>query len=298
MVQSSFWQIFVVVTSVTAGALAPAGQVESTAVSEEKVPFVPSEWRVVDAMLRLADVTSNDVVMDLGCGDGRIVIAAAKIYGARGIGVERDLDLIALGRTNAHRAGVSDRVQFRQDDLFETNLDSATVLTIYLLEKANLRLRPRLLAELTPGTRVISNTFDLGDWKPDRSLEVDMFLYSTPIHRWVVPADFRGRWQWRSPHLGEQHLYTCDLQQEYQRIQTRITHNGEPVAVRSAVMSGDRIAVVLQERRGTETIQVRLTGQLKAKMIKGVAHVGIGGSWTQQTWEAERSASEQPRHSP
>jgi hypothetical protein len=142
------------------------------------VPFVPSESGTVDAMLKLAGVAATDVVYDLGCGDGRVVIAAAKTYGARGVGVDIDPERIAEARASAKKAGVEHLVQFEERALLDCDLRGATVVTMYLLPKMNMELRPKLLAELLPGTRVVSHAFTMGDWKPDRETTVsDDTLY-------------------------------------------------------------------------------------------------------------------------
>ena len=147
------------------------------------VPFVPSPNAVVDAMLKLADVKSTDVVYDLGCGDGRIVVAAAKTYRAHGVGVDIDPERIREARENARQAGVENLVKFEQNDLFRADLRDATVVTLYLLPNVNQRLKPKLLNELKPGTRIVSHSFDMGDWKPDREQTIDgRYLYL-----WTVP---------------------------------------------------------------------------------------------------------------
>ncbi|MES2957728.1 MAG: methyltransferase domain-containing protein [Pseudomonadota bacterium] len=157
------------------------------------VPFIVTPDNVTREMLKLAGVKAGDFVIDLGSGDGRIVIVAAKQFGARGLGVEIVPDLVEKSRDNARRAGVADRVEFRVQDLFATDLSQATVITMYLLPEVNLQLRPRLLA-LRPGTRIVSHDWDMGDWKPDRVITVD--VPDKPIGRekssrlflWTVPA--------------------------------------------------------------------------------------------------------------
>jgi ubiquinone/menaquinone biosynthesis C-methylase UbiE len=146
------------------------------------VPFVPSPERVVAKMLEVAKVGPKDVVYDLGSGDGRIVIAAAK-KGARGVGIDIDPDRIREARENARRAGVTKRVEFREGDLFKADFSDATVVTLYLLSGVNLKLRPKLLAELKPGTRVVSHGFDMGDWKPTATHTVG----TSTVYYWVVP---------------------------------------------------------------------------------------------------------------
>ena len=147
------------------------------------VPFVPTPEKVVDRMLEIAKVGPNDLVYDLGSGDGRIVIAAAKKHGARGVGIDIDPERIKEARANARSAGVSDRVEFREADLFKTDLSEATVVTLYLLSSVNLQLRPKLLSELKPGTRIVSHDWDMGDWKPLKTEKVG----SNTVYYWVVP---------------------------------------------------------------------------------------------------------------
>ena len=149
------------------------------------VPYVPTPQAVVDKMLEMAAVTKDDVVYDLGSGDGRIVITAAKKYGVRGVGVDIDPQRIKEANANAVQAGVVDLVKFIEQDLFKTDLKEASVVTLYLLPEVNLRLRPKLLSELKPGTRIVSHAFDMGDWKPDQTVQVEGKI----IYFWVVPKD-------------------------------------------------------------------------------------------------------------
>lgn len=150
---------------------------------DSDVPYVPTPRAVVDRMLEMADVDENDVVYDLGSGDGRIVIRAADQYGARGVGIEIDPERIREARENAEEAGVSDRVEFRQGDLFKADLSEATVVTLYLLPSVNRELRPKLFEELAPGTPVVSHDFDMGDWEPEAQDEVN----GNTIYRWTIP---------------------------------------------------------------------------------------------------------------
>jgi precorrin-6B methylase 2 len=155
----------------------------SAAAQEPDVPYAPTPHEVVAQMLDLAGVTPSDVVDDLGAGDGRIVIAAAKDFGARGVGVEIDRELVARARRNAREAGVAGRARFVRQDLFKTNLRPATVVTLFLYPDVNLRLRPKLLGELRPGTRVVSYAFDMGDWQPAKTVEAG----GRKVYLWVVP---------------------------------------------------------------------------------------------------------------
>jgi SAM-dependent methyltransferase len=148
------------------------------------VVYVPTPQSVVEEMLKLAKVNQNDVIYDLGSGDGRLPITAASKYGARGVGIDISPDRIREANENAQKAGVSDRVEFRQQDLFTTDISNASVVTLYLLPELNVKLRPKLFEQLRPGTRVVSHDFDMGDWKPDRVVETDE---GSTIYYWVIP---------------------------------------------------------------------------------------------------------------
>jgi hypothetical protein len=151
------------------------------------VPYVPTREKVVDEMLKVAKVGKNDVLYDLGSGDGRIPITAAKRFGTRGVGVDIDPQRVAEARENALKEGVADRVKFFQQDLFETDIKEATVVTLYLLPDVNLRLRPKLLSELKPGTRVVSHNYDMGDWKPQQTITIKLPEGEHTVYFWVVP---------------------------------------------------------------------------------------------------------------
>jgi SAM-dependent methyltransferase len=188
--------------------------------AQEEVPFVVSPEPVTLAMLSIARVGPRDFVLDLGSGDGRIVITAARRFGARGLGVELSPQLVETSRGNARRAGVAERAQFRVQDLFETDLSQASVITMYLLPEVNLQLRPKLLA-LKPGTRIVSHDWDLGDWLPDRTRVVDApdkavgLEKKSRVHLWTVPAQLGGTWCANGA--------TLRLQQTYQQVHGEFT---------------------------------------------------------------------------
>lgn len=152
---------------------------------ESDVPYVPTPQPVVNRMLRVADVGPDDVVYDLGSGDGRIVITAAKKFGARGVGIDIDPKRVREARSNAREAGVTDLVTFKQDDLFEADFREATVVTLYLLPTVNVKLRPMLFEQLAPGTPVVSHDFDMGQWEPERTIEMN----GDTIYKWTIPAE-------------------------------------------------------------------------------------------------------------
>jgi cyclopropane fatty-acyl-phospholipid synthase-like methyltransferase len=156
----------------------------TTKTREPDVQYVPTPQQVVNEMLKVTKVTKDDVVYDLGSGDGRILITAAKTYGARGVGYDIDPDRVREANENAVKAGVDKRVRFIQGDLFEADLKEATVVTLYLLQSLNMKLRPKLFAELKPGTRIVSHDFDMGDWKPEQTLKVEVNGREHTVYFW------------------------------------------------------------------------------------------------------------------
>ena len=191
-----------------AAAVAPA----PAAIPEDEldVPYVPTPMRVVDRMLDVGEVGPADYLIDLGSGDGRIPVAAAR-RGARALGVDIDPMRVDEAHAAARLAGVETRARFRRQDLFETPLREASVVTIYLLPDINLRLRPRLLTELRPGTRILSHNFDMGDWRPDAAEEID----ASRIFLWIVPAVVGGSW---SVRLADGTVLPLELEQRFQEV--------------------------------------------------------------------------------
>ena len=175
---------FVLSLAVTAAIATPAlAQTAPAPLRSPDVIFVPTPQEVVDAMLKLAKVSANDVVYDLGSGDGRIPITAARTYGARGVGIDIDPQRIKEATENLKSAGVGDKVRFLNQDLFTTNISEATVVTLYLLPSLNLKVLPKLNAELKPGTRIVSHAFDMGDAKPQQTMNVN----GRTIYLWTIP---------------------------------------------------------------------------------------------------------------
>ncbi len=194
------------------------------ALALEEVPFVTSPDNVTLEMLNTAKVGAQDYVIDLGSGDGRIVVLAAQRFGARGLGVEIVPDLVQQSRDNARKAGVAERTEFRVEDIFKTDLSAASVVTMYLLPDVNLALRPRLL-QLRPGTRIVSHDWDMGDWKPDRTTVVPVpdkkvgRDKSSKIHLWTVPAQVQGMWC----GVGLLRGTTFEVEQKYQTFRATMT---------------------------------------------------------------------------
>ena len=161
-----------------------SAQAQNGQLREPDVPYVPTPENVVMEMLKLGGVKKGDVLFDLGCGDGRIVITAAQKFGARGVGIDINPERIKEANENARKAGVGDRVEFRLQDLFEADISKATVVTLYLLPDINLKLRPKLMKDLRAGTRIVSHSFDMGDWKPEKDVQIEW----RRIYFWTIPA--------------------------------------------------------------------------------------------------------------
>lgn len=249
-----------------------------------EVPFVPSPQVVVDEMLRLANVTKDDFVMDLGSGDGRILITAARKFGARGMGVDLDEHLVYQSEAAAQDAGVAERIKFLRQDLFKTDLSPANVITMYLLPGVNLRLRPLLLA-LKPGTRIVAHDFDLGDWKPDVKLTV-----RKNVMLWVVPAKIEGRWRLQLPLPAGAQTWDLDLRQKYQEIDG-VVRNGDrpPGGIWQSSLRGDRVSFVLVDNTDRENeANLYFEGVVKGAVMEGELRRGVGNQQTRHTWRAER----------
>jgi SAM-dependent methyltransferase len=248
-------------------------------------PFIPSPPSTVDEMLRLAAVGPGDVVYDLGAGDGRVVIAAATKFGARGVGVEIDKQLVVQARRNAQRAGVADRVRFLEQDLFATDLREATVVALYLSPNLNEKLRPALLA-LAPGTRVVSHSSGMGDWRPDRktSIRKDVLL-------WIVPARVAGRWRSAPGTREAAAALEFEIVQRYQDVSVDARLGGTPAQVWEARLAGDRLSFAIVERVGTDgEVALYYEGRVAGSHLEGRVTRGVGQLRAEQPWRAARVA--------
>jgi SAM-dependent methyltransferase len=252
--------------AVAASLTSAAAVAQPAAVAQQRpkldVIFVPTPQDVVDRMLQMAEVKPTDFVIDLGCGDGRMVITAAQKYGARGYGVDIDPDRINDSNENAKRAGVTDKVAFKVADLFQEDIKKANVMTMYLLRDINLRLRPKILDELQPGSRIVSHAFDMGDWEPDQRDNVN----DRNIYFWYVPAKVQGKWLVED---GEQ-KFTLELDQKYQMVSGKANSGGKSVDV-----SGGRL-------KGTElSFTVDLGGKKQdyKGRVDGDQITAINGNW-------------------
>ncbi|MGE5522972.1 MAG: class I SAM-dependent methyltransferase [Rhodospirillaceae bacterium] len=243
------------------------------------VPFVGTPPAVMDAMLALAKVGKDDFVIDLGCGDGRLVIAAAKRFGARGYGVDLDGTLVGEAQREAERQGVKNLTEFEVRNLYVTDISRATVLTLYLFPRVNLDLRPRLFRELKPGTRIVSHEFDFGDWQADAQTVVDVpdKPYGPPrsaVYLWIVPADASGRWVWHAaaPATG---TYEVTLEQTFQKVKPAAGQGAH--RIESLRLEGDRLTFVLHAGGQRQEYKGRVNGDV----ISGTVSTGDAtASWT------------------
>lgn len=250
------------------------------------VPFVVTPMNVVDAMLDIAKVGPDDYLIDLGSGDGRIVIAAAKKRGARGFGVELDGALVNDARREAERQGVKDRAEFRAENLFITELDRATVLTTYLYPRINIELRPRIFAQMKPGSRVVSHEFDFGAWKPDAQVTVKVpdKPYGPPLSEvflWVVPANAAGRWQWRAQLGGTPVDCEATLEQMFQEVRGSARAGGTAARIENSRLRGDEIRLTLVADVNGRAMRQELAGRISGDTIRGKAG--------EQDWQATRT---------
>lgn len=234
--------------------------------------YVPTPEAVGVEMLRLARVTAGDVVYDLGSGDGRLVIDAARLFGARGVGVEIEPQLIQRSRENALKAGVADHVRFLWRDLFETDLRGVTVVTLYLRDDVNLKLRPKLLRELAPGTRVVSHDFGMADWEPDRTLRVRGPDREHRVLLWTVPARVDGEWTVHVERPGERPARLL-ARQRFQRFEGTLDMPDGPLAVLEGRMDGAR----LQFRTAGTGAPMLFTGRVASDRAEGTVDVVPGG---------------------
>ena len=249
-----------------------------------EVPYVPTPQVTVDEMLRLANVGPQDFILDLGSGDGRIVITAARKFGARGLGVDLDFHLVIQSEESARQAGVENRVSFLQQDLFKTDLARATVITMYLLPGVTRRLRPRLL-ELKPGTRIVSHDFDLEDWKPDRKTYIrkNVFL-------WIVPAKVEGRWQVLLALPPVERQLELTLTQRFQEVSAHARLNGVPTQVWEPRLEGERISFMIVDSTDRENeATLYFEGRVSGDVIEGSVTRGVGSTRSTIPWRAARA---------
>jgi hypothetical protein len=242
-------------------------------------PYVPSPQSVVSDMLRYADVGPNDFLIDLGSGDGRIVLTAAKVFGARGFGVEIKDELVKKSNEAAKNEGLADRVRFMKQDLFKTDMSQATVITMYLLPDTVNLLKDKFLAELKPGTRIVSHDYPLTGWIPEKYVQMDLEdkvqisgVTTTLIYLYVVPAKVAGKWSAQMPPGVSKQPATLSLKQQLTRVSGSVRLDGRDVPLEEVRLRGDRLSFRLSGQRG------EFSGQVKGNQIDGIVDKG-GSKW-------------------
>ncbi len=258
------------------------------------VVYVPTPQVVVDEMLRMAKVGAKDFVIDLGSGDGRIIITAAKKHGARGFGVDLDTYLLKMANNNAKKEGVADRARFVEQNLFETDLSQATVITSYLLPSMNEQLRPKLLA-LKPGTRVVAHDYAMGDWDPDDSgtLIVPEKTVGDPgksyIFFWIVPAPVAGRWESQLTLGGKPVSWQFSFEQTFQLVHGTARAGEQEVKLPQFRMVGEQLTFKLDVPAAGKPVTHQFRGWVKGDAIEGTVTVGDGSGQRVMPWRAKQT---------
>ena len=252
------------------------------------VPYEPSSNEIVEEMIKMAGVKGDDLVYDLGCGDGRVVITAAKKTGAHGVGVDLDPRRIRESAENARKAGVADRVKFFQQDLFQTDLHRATVVMLYLWPEVNLRLRPKLLRELKPGTRVVSHSHDMGTWEADQSITA---TNGHKVYFWVVPANVSGTWEWEKRGRKDKERWLLRLQQSFQRVSGTLLAGAEEMPLQELELKGAWLRFSVERKTEGQIDRVHFEGGVKDHLLEGTMEETSGIGSARHTWRAKRDPS-------
>jgi len=261
------------------------------------VPFAPTNFTLIDTMMRVANVTAADYVIDLGSGDGRINIAAARDWGAPGIGYEIDPARVRDAIELAKVAGVSDRVSFTVQNLFDSDISKATVVALYLGAKVNLRVRPKLLAELRPGTRVVSHDFDLGEWKPD--LHIRLRDYGSNVYFWWVPARVAGTWALKLDRPGAPaRSHEIVFRQTFQDLDATVRTEGARVGLRDIRLAGNGLTFIMMEEVNRQFAFYRFFGRVvrsgSGEAIEGYYRTESEGSRSETPFRMQRTALAEP----
>jgi SAM-dependent methyltransferase len=272
--------------------LVPAGLLGQVYLQEKPldVPYVPSKPEVVAAMLRMAKITKGDVLYDLGCGDGRIVITAAEFHGIRGVGIDIDPERIQESKENAAKANVGHLVKFIEQDLFQADFHEATVVSLYLLTSVNLRLRPNLLAQLRPGTRIVSHNYAMDTWKPDDSTIVMVDTTSHNVYFWVVPANVTGVWEGAWGDGASKTPFGLELDQHFQWPSGKLKTGQEEIPLTEISLIGDKFQFTAEPEDTSRTPRMSFSGKVTGNDMQGTLEIGgPDGRKTQKSWKAKRT---------
>ncbi len=302
--QIQFAKVFFGLISMSLLLLLNVSAVQQFPQKPPEVPYVPTPEQVVEEMLKMANVQKDDILYDLGCGDGRIVITAALKKGCQGVGIDIDPQRIKESRQNAIDSGVEDKVEFLLQDLFETDISKASVVTLYLLSSVNLRLRPILFRDLKPGTRVVSHDFSMDDWKPHKSLEIEV---ETPanenfytdnywdrhnVYFWIIPANVTGTWKWTMDAGSKKKEYALKLYQNFQEIEGTAIEGTKsiPLTIPDGFIIGDTLKFTLERKVGGQTERLIFEGTVTGHKVNGNVTVE-GQSASSEKWRAKRDPS-------
>lgn len=255
---------------------------------ELDVPFVRTPLEVIYTMLDIANISESDTLYDLGCGDGRIVITAAQKYGAFGIGVDIDPLRIKESKTNAAKAEIEDRVLFLVKDFFETNVSSASVVTLFIKEEMNLKLRPMLLHQLKPGSRIVSHNYGMGEWKPDLLKQAESDFDIHQVYLWNVPANISGFWEWTLPTDNGDINFEMILTQKFQKVEEIITADNLKIDSYDFKLSGNSLSFRAEIEKEYETMHLFFQGRLIDKKIEGTVLLENKVENTLKEWSAVR----------
>ncbi len=247
---------------------------------------------VMDVMFEMAALKQDDVLFDLGCGDGRVVVEAVKRYGLAGVGIEIDPDKIIASRKRARAAGVERRTYFANRDLFETDFSRATVLALFITTDMLVKLRPRLLEQLKPGTRIVLHTHSMGAWEPDRARKIDIACFDPKktgcfrvVKLFIVPANFTGTWSWQ----GDGESMRLELKQKFQTVTGTLSRGGKTIEIDRIRLRGNEIRFTAIERGGGVPVNRNYAGTIRGNTIEGAIAIGRDTAAPSQPWRANRA---------
>jgi len=240
------------------------------------VPFVPTPDSIVERMLDMANVGPGDYLIDLGCGDGRINIAAAK-RGALGHGVDLDPEILKVARENAEKHDVADKVYFIEENVFDTDFSRATVIAMYLFPSVNLKLRPKLLMNLKPGARIVSHDFGMDEWKPDKKIGR---MENHAALLWIVPAHVAGNWNWQTNGVN----FKMIVDQKFQEIEPEVLVDGKTLEVKNSSLSGKKISFTVLDNFRLK--KFAFIGKVEGNEIKGIVNIHDRNGETVENWKA------------
>jgi hypothetical protein len=299
---SIFLKLFILTTAVAVLPTSAAAQIEFPAFdgfsgaefavdsTDLDVGYVPTPLNVVNLILTMGKAGPNDYLIDLGSGDGRIVIVAAKKYGARGLGVDLNAKLVDLSKKYARDNGVSSRTDFVVQNIFATDISRADIITMFLLPDVNLKLRPKLIKELKAGTRVVSYNYHMGDWRPDKTAFIEKLTPDDDaiVYLWIVPAKVAGNWYWRMDLGIESHEFSLQLKQHFQDISGAAKNRDRRWPLLNPILKGNQISFSLVSEAGGRMIRQDYSGIVNQQKITGTLRLSGATTESRMSWTATR----------